>query len=201
LVEGEFVVFEPSWVETDRLYPDKDYQAGANSTRNLLGPVGSNPDILNHSVIQNYFSDMYLVRNPVDDPRHEKILFNGKEGGIFTKSEANAIEPFMDFKEVARNYKVIDNANINILVPHPGGNFESLFDAVKVNGVTDEWEMRAKQTTVCRTIPNGLSPLRAVIQPLQYKDYNGNFQTSKEWFVYLAPYDPDLGVKESGAKP
>lgn len=200
---GEFVVFDPGW-ETDpeKIYPDKDYQVGADIARTLLGLVGSKPDILEESLVRKYFSELYLYRKPIDDPRHGRLMFGraGKNGGIFSKREG-VLVPFMDFVEVAHNYRVIDNIEINILVPHPGTNFNALFDEVKTYGVTEAWSMKAKNISVSRKLPQNGSPLSRVIRALKFKDDNGVMQVSKEWFAYderVDAYDPALGVKQVG---
>jgi hypothetical protein len=152
---------------------------------------------------------MYAARSPAKDQRHRLVMFGRKRkshGGVL--SEGDDLQPitWMDFREVAHNYRVIDKDEVNILVPHPGQEtaFSALLASSKEKGVTEEWEERARALSVAKGehgIQRG-SELYEVVEPLKsWNEEDRALEDCGDWFVYVGKYDPELGVKEKAFVP
>lgn len=211
---GEFLIFEPDW--DDEAWPDEAYKAGANIARSFIEEMSKKGkiDVLDQDMGEEYFREMYHHHPPQSFTPHGRktslhnLVMYGKEGkgGIFKKNDAGKEVPFMNFVEVARNYKVIPDGEINILVPHPvtpgteQESFDALMEEARGDGVTNAWAERARGLVVTHRRPQRGSPLDNVINPLKVKN-DGTMVDSNSWYYYdesVEPYQPDMGVYQKG---
>jgi len=210
---GEFLIFDPDW--DDESWPDEAYKAGANIARSFVEEMSRKGkiDVLDQEMGEKYFREMYHQHPPQafmlhgrKTSLHDAVMYGRQgNGGIFFKNDAGKEVPFMNFVEVAMNYKVIPEGEINILVPHPMAGSKHLFDElmseVRRDGVTNEWAEKARGLVVTHRRPARGSPLDGVINPLKVKTEDGTMVDSNSWYYYdesVEPYMADRGVYQKG---
>lgn len=176
---GEVRVFKP---EDERgLYPPGAYEQAASVAQTLLrerGPEGM--DINDPALFAEYFRELYDI-----------------------KGVANAQTKLTDamerqhFAEVASLYRVIDNAAVNVLVPHCPDEFQALADEVRETGLTRKWIRRARPHTVGVFLKRGDDPKRDRMEaaPVRGGKRRGN-EYADDWFIYLREedYKTDVGL-------
>ncbi len=123
---GMFFVFIP---DEEKLYPDDFYQQASNAVLTLSA---------RHEI------DLYSLS---DIHEYYEILYGN--GCIHDKSALQRAIESMDFEGVSREYKLIDDNQIQILVPCPGCEDQVRELAEKArNGITSGWIRRAAPFTV-----------------------------------------------------
>lgn len=130
---GEVVVFEPDeeggW---RKRFPTHSYYQAAQVTQTLLNLHG-NLDINDPETYRGYYHRLYDLNNPA--------------------SQNNALNEAihaLDFPEIAKAYRIIDNNAIQVLVPWPGrkAEFDSLRREADHAGISAGWMRRAQGLAV-----------------------------------------------------
>ncbi len=124
---GSFTVFLP---EDSRLYPDPFYQQAANAVLTLNARHEIDLNELSH--IREYYELLY------------------GSGNIHEKKELREAVEHMDFQGVAKAYRLIEDDQLQILVPAPGmeEEFQRLAQQARSSGVTASWMRAAAPLTV-----------------------------------------------------
>jgi len=122
---GLVIVFIP---DEKRLYPDDLYQLGANAVLTLLSrhPI----DIYNLSHIDEYYRLLY------------------EDGAVRDKSELRRAIERLDFAEVSKQYKLIENKCVQVIVPYDDALFNGIINEAVAEGLTPALMKRAAPITV-----------------------------------------------------
>lgn len=127
---GLFTVFVPAREENGgRLYPDDFYEQGANAVRSLLARHPIDLDDLAH--IREYYDILY------------------GQGHLTDKPALTAAIQKLDFAEVHRQYRLIEQGGAPVVVPYAGE--EELYAqlcAEAERGITGGWLRRAAPLTI-----------------------------------------------------
>jgi CRISPR-associated helicase Cas3/CRISPR-associated endonuclease Cas3-HD len=173
---GRMVVFRPQ----DNRYPDRSYEQAADAAGVLLKShpeARQNPE--SPSVIRAYYELLYSLRNITLSAGLDIAIKN------------------LDFAEVARQYRLIRQDAINVLVPYPGASatYEELRDAAERRGIQGHWMRRARGLTVSMFRPKPDDTAWDSLVPLQDRQ-RGQMKTSEDWFTVakVEHYHPDLGL-------
>lgn len=128
---GQLTVFVPQQEEGEgRLYPDDFYRQGANAVRALLARHPIDLDDLAH--IREYFDILY------------------GQGGIKDKPALTSAIQNLDFAEVRRQYRLIEEGGVPVVVPYAGeaALYAQLCAEADEKGVTGSWLRRAAPLTI-----------------------------------------------------
>jgi len=175
LPEGKVVLFVPE----EEKYPRGAYEQAAAVTRGYLKQQAGAVDLYDPVFYDRYYRTLYDMTRP-ESQRPEL---------------QNAIT-VRDFVEVARLYRLIPDASINILVPYDMSVYEQLAEEARQRGLTSAWIRRARPYIVSVYRPR---PSDAVVSFLEPIPIHG--QPSDEWFIYTEPshYDRLLGLQPQQA--
>jgi CRISPR-associated helicase Cas3/CRISPR-associated endonuclease Cas3-HD len=175
---GEVVVFEPNDEKELRWhYPTYAYYQAAEVTRTMLKEhenLNINMNINDPALFRDYYRRLYDLNNPA------------------SQNEAlNEAITALDFPEVAKHYRLIDQNTIQILVPW--GERREEFDALRNEagreGISAGWMRRAQGLAVSIYLTKDGSPAWAIPAKLR----RGG--TSDEWFFLEGDYyDDTLGL-------
>lgn len=176
---GEVIVFEPeeegNW---RRRYPTHAYYQAAEVTRTLLAQHGG-IDINEPEIFRAYYRKLYDLNNPASQ-----------------NSELNEAITALDFVEIARLYRLIDQSAIQVLVPWANrfSDFESLRTEAEKDGISASWMRRAQGFAVSVYRPREGLPAWAIPAKLRrYSAASGG--VSDEWFILEGDfYDDTLGL-------
>jgi len=164
---GEVRVFEPS-VEGDyrKRYPTRAYFQAAEVTRSMLIEAGgSGLDLNNPDVFRSYFHRLYDLSKPECQSR-----------------ELSDAITAVDFVRVAKEYRLIDQTAVQILVPY--GPFIDRFDELRrrqdEEGINADWIRSAQALAVNVFRPKPDHPCWGVLVPAKLRYGNGS---SDEWFI------------------
>ncbi|RIH86860.1 CRISPR-associated endonuclease Cas3'' [Calidithermus roseus] len=129
--EGRLVVFVPE----DEGYPDKAYQQAARLTRALQaeGELTLEP-----AVFRRYYQSLYTLQN-VSDPEIETLIQT------------------QNYAELARRYRLIETAAVNVVVPY-NDEALALMQEARDRGIAADWIHRARPYTVPFFLPKGGPP-------------------------------------------
>jgi len=172
--KGNVIVFEPNEeANWRRRYPTHSYYQAAEVTRTLLIQHGE-LDINDPALFREYYRRLY----DLSDPASQNQVLN------------EAITA-LDFAEVARCYRLIDQSAIQVLVPW--GDCWEEFDALRTEadrqGISAKWMRRAQGLAVSVYRTNDGPPAWAVPAKLR----RGG--VSDEWFILEGDfYDDTLGL-------
>jgi hypothetical protein len=176
---GEVVVFEPeeegNW---RRRYPTHAYYQAAEVTRTLLALHGK-LDINDPKVFSDYYRRLYDLNDP-----------SSQNTELATALQA------LDFPEVARRYRLIEQDAIQVLVPWAEriNDFETLSAEAERDGISAHWIRRAQGLAVGIYRPNTGHPASSVL--ISAKLRRGG--TSDEWYILedreAKYYDKTLGL-------
>ncbi|MEJ5298902.1 MAG: CRISPR-associated endonuclease Cas3'' [Armatimonadota bacterium] len=171
---GIVEVFRPE----DNAYPPGGYQQAAAVTETLLNRLGSDGlDLNNPELFRRYFRELYDLSRP--------------ESHCPDLQEAIKRQ---DFETVAREFRLIADDAINVLVPYDLEEFDRLCTEVEKTGLTATWLRRARPHSVSIFRPRPRDPILRYLKPVPVVK-GGD---SSEWFIYLEPdhYDreTDLGL-------
>lgn len=161
LAESGFVhVFIPE----DERYPGGAYRQATRVTQMLLkrlGPERLNID--NPDVFEDYYRELYDLA----------------QTGSQNQELREAIEA-MDFEDVARHYRVIDNNAVNVLVPYDIAIYDTLREEVMESGLSRGWIARARPYTVGLFRPAQNDPVEDQLEPISA----GRNRDADDWFIY-----------------
>lgn len=171
---GRVVVFEPNAEEElRRCYPTHAYYQAAEVTRTMLTLHGD-LNINDPALFRDYYRRLYDLNNPASQ---NKAL--------------NEAITALDFPEVARHYRLIDQNTIQVLVPwaERWEEFDTLRNEAERVGISAKWMRRAQGLAVSIYQTTDGPPAWAI--PVKLK--RGG--TSDEWFCLEGDYyDDTLGL-------
>jgi CRISPR-associated helicase Cas3/CRISPR-associated endonuclease Cas3-HD len=172
--KGKVIVFEPNEeANWRRRYPTHSYYQAAEVTRTLLIQHGE-LDINDPALFREYYRRLY----DLNDPASQNQVLN------------DAITA-LDFAEVARCYRLIDQSAIQVLVPW--GDCWEEFDALRTEadrqGISAKWMRRAQRLAVSVYRTSDGTPAWAIPAKLR----RGG--ASDEWFILEGDfYDDTRGL-------
>lgn len=160
-------VFEPA-VEGDykKRYPTRPYFQAAEVTRSMLMVAGkAGLDLNDPAVFRDYYHRLYDLSKPEAQSRE------------LTEAVTAA-----DFARVAKEYRLIDQSAIQVLVPYGSGidRFEELRRQQEAEGINARWIRRAQGLTVSVFRPRHDHPAWGVLIPAKLRYGQG---VSDEWFI------------------
>lgn len=161
--EGRLVVFVPE----DEGYPDKAYQQAARLTRALQaeGELTLEP-----TTFRRYYQSLYALQN-VSDPEIENLIQT------------------QNYAELARRYRLIETAAVNVVVPYSDEAL-ALMQEARNRGIAADWIHRARPYTVPFFLPKGGPP--ALLETVFLRYGRGE---APDWYLCPDPalYDALLG--------
>lgn len=171
---GEVVVFEPE-EEGDwrRRFPTHSYYQGAQVTHTLLNMHG-NLDINNPETFRAYYQRLYDLNDPASQ-----------------NADLDRAILDLDFPEIAKAYRIIENNAIQVLVPWSDRweDFQSLSAEAENKGITANWMRRAQGLSVSVYRTSNGPPAWAIPAQLRRGGY------SEEWYILEGDYyDGILGL-------
>ena len=171
---GEVVVFEPNDEKELRwCYPTHAYYQAAEVTRTMLTLHGD-LNISDPALFRDYYRRLYDLNNPASQ---NKLL--------------NDAITALDFPEVAKHYRLIDQNTIQVLVPWADrwGEFDTLRSEAEREGISAKWMRRAQSLAVSIYLTKDGAPAWAIPAKLR----RGG--TSDEWFFLEGDYyDDTIGL-------
>lgn len=171
---GEVVVFEPNEEKELRwCYPTHAYYQAAEVTRTMLALHGD-LNINDPALYRDYYRRLYDLNNPAS----QNTLLN------------EAITA-LDFPEVAKHYRIIEQNTIQVLVPwsERREEFDALRSEAERVGISAKWMRRAQGLAVSIYQTTDGPPAWAIPAKLR----RGG--TSDEWFILEGDYyDDTLGL-------
>jgi CRISPR-associated helicase Cas3/CRISPR-associated endonuclease Cas3-HD len=172
LESGTVHVFSPEYDGNSRIYPDSAYEQAADVSIQLLNKHGT-LDINDPAVFQEYYQQLYSFAQ----------LENQKPALI------EAIQR-KDFVEVAKNYHVIEQNTINVLVPFEKDIYHRLKNEALNKGVSRNWIMAARPYAIGLFRPKPGDPIESYLKPV------ASGLETEEWYVYLEEehYHDELGL-------
>lgn len=168
---GRVTVFQPE----EEAYPDGAYRRAADVTRLVLRSAGGSANVDDVALHRAYYSSLYSVSEPA----------------ALNVALSQAIEG-QDFQEVARSYRLIERAGIEVLVPWREADFIALAEEAREGCLSAEWVRRARPHAVNLFRPRQKDAHRYAMEPVRL----GHDRWADDWFIYLNAdhYDPDLGL-------
>lgn len=161
---GKVVVFEPN-AEEDlrRCYPTHPYYQAAEVTRTMLtlhGDLNINDPVL----YRDYYRRLYDLNNPAN-----------------LNQALNDAITALDFPEVAKYYRLIDQDTIQVLVPWTDrwDEFDALRNEAEREGISAKWMRRAQGLAVSVYRPANGHSAWGVLIPAKLR--RGG--VSDEWFI------------------
>ncbi|BBJ22383.1 CRISPR-associated helicase Cas3' [Candidatus Nitrotoga sp. AM1P] len=171
---GKVVVFEPNAEENlRRCYPTHAYYQAAEVTRTMLTLHGD-LNINDPALFRDYYRRLYDLNNPAN---LNQVL--------------NDAITALDFPEVAKHYRLIDQNSIQVLVPWADrwDEFDTLRSEAEREGISAKWMRRAQGLAV--SIYQTIDEPPAWVIPAKLR--RGG--TSDEWFILEGDYyDDTLGL-------
>lgn len=175
---GEVVIFDPAedgdW---RRSYPTRAYFQAAQVTRSLLAQT-SDLDISSPATFRRYYRALYDVNDPASQ-----------------MPELTEALQAMDFAEVARLYRLIDQGTIQVLVPWAArrDEFERLRSEAEEKGISARWMRRAQGLAVSVYRTAAGVPAWAIPAKLRWNKQGAG--VSDEWFILEGDYyDETIGL-------
>ncbi|MEW6521265.1 MAG: CRISPR-associated endonuclease Cas3'' [Thermodesulfobacteriota bacterium] len=182
---GKIKVFDPETSGNYRQrYPNHGYFQAAEVTRTMLiESDGAGLDLNDPAVFREYYHRLYDISNPAAQ----------------NKELAEALEA-VDFASVAREYRLIDQAAIQVLVPYAPcrGRFEELRQQQNMEGISARWIREAQGLAVSIFRPRPDHPAWEVLIPAKLRYGKGE---SDEWYILedrsgeLELYDDVFGLR------
>jgi CRISPR-associated endonuclease/helicase Cas3 len=169
---GDFHVFIPEEEE----YPDPTYAQAASVARVLLKMnIPQELGLESPELFRRYFSQLYDLTKPEN-----------------LKTDLKEALTIRDFPEVAKNYKIIAQDSINVLVPYSIEKYEELKDELHDGRLTRKWINKARPYCIGLFRPRHDAPVLMYLEAARVNKHS----VSQEWFIYTYPkhYDPALGL-------
>lgn len=191
--EGRLLVFLPDKEsEREYLYPPGGYKEATETTQTLLEikkieaeekglGLHETFDIYNPDLFNDYYKLLYDLTGLAEfDPDRNEL--------------ANAIH-LRSFVTVAKEYRLIAQNNINVLVPYQDelAKFNGLRDKLtKEKRLTRDWIQQATPLTISIYRPNNDNLVWRFLDPIPLAKGG----KADDWFIYLneEDYDPLLGL-------
>jgi CRISPR-associated helicase Cas3 len=173
-------VFRPE-PDAGRTYPDRSYEQAASVAWIVLqerSPEAA--DIHDPELFEHYYRRLYDTKG----------LGQGEEDKLTKMVKA------LDFEQVARLYRVIEQDAINVLVPYCRETFERLADRARSSGLNRKWILDARPHTV-----GVFRPRRddRILDWLEAVTVGPRRLPSEEWFIYTGgDYHERTGLTPKG---
>jgi len=190
---GKVVIFQ--FVSDGRSLFPPGYKEGVQATEIFLNNLKTKyadldgVDIFNNpELLRSYYKQFYDLTGHGAGTRddEENLLRTIQEG---------------DFEKVAQLYKLIDQDQINILVPYNQDKFEQLLRQMQPEERRNletirRWIGQARPYTVSLFRPGQKSPVWSYIAPIQFSKHDERRGDEAHWFYLLptAQYDNLLGI-------
>lgn len=180
---GAVRVFEPEIAgDFRKRYPTHAYFQATEVTRSMLVAAGgAGLDLNAPAVFRDYYHRLYDVSKPeAQNPELAKAVKGA------------------DFVSVAKEYRLIDHAAIQVLVPYASylEQFEELRRQQDEEGISAKWIRRAQGLAVSVFRPNREHPAWEVLIPAKLRYGKGE---SDEWFILedrtFELYDDVFGLR------
>ena len=177
--QGEMTVFVP---EESPYPPMPGYLQATKVTESLLNSIGRESfDPYDGGLIRRYYQSLYQISDPAGQ-------------------KADLIEAIMgfDFPEVARQYRLISQDTINIVVPWTPAKplYDELRELAENEGLNRRWIQHARPLSVGLYRPNSDDSIWDALMPVPY--FRGGKKTpgKEDWFIYLREedYHDELGL-------
>ena len=179
LESGEVHVFIP---ETEgRPYPDGAYAQAAGVTNLLFVKHGVDGiDINDPDLYQRYYVTLYDFARPEE---HAEALVEGIQR--------------QDFLDVAKEYRIIAQDTINVLVPYDRDAFARLRDKALNEGLSRKWIALARPHTVSLFRPKATDLLGLPLESIRLEFSDTEY--SDEWYICKGgdAYDEETGLNPS----
>jgi len=177
---GAVIVFEPNEDDDRRRgYPTFAYYQATEATRTMLA-LNGDLDINDPAVFRAYYHRLYDLNDPASQ----------------NTDLSEAIQA-LDFVEMARHYRLIDQDAIQVLVPWADrwDDFQALRGEADQTGISAGWMRRAQGLAVSVYRPRGGLPAWAIPAKLKRRG-KADGGVSDEWFILEGNYyDDTLGLK------
>jgi CRISPR-associated helicase Cas3/CRISPR-associated endonuclease Cas3-HD len=178
---GQTFIFTPDcegW-----LYPDGTYKQAANVTESLKNELGEHFDLYNPRVIEQYYRRLYTVAAP---EQLAKDLYQSIKD--------------LSFPQVARQFRLIKNDMINIVVPFDEPIFKELQTLAEEKGLTAKWIKQARGLSISLYRPKSDDVVWDSLLPVQ-QFKQGRYSKQEDWFLVNnnKDYDKTLGYKKPGS--
>jgi CRISPR-associated endonuclease/helicase Cas3 len=173
LPTGNLHVFRPAGLR----YPSSDYKQATALTGEMLCAAGGHLDLDDPDVFRNYYRRLYALSSI---EQHKPDLLEAIRA--------------LDFVEVRRLYRVIENADsINVLTAYDPEHYEVLAQRVRAESLSRRWVSDARPLTVGLFRPRGGGRLFDYLEPARLRDGS----PAPDWFIHLRPehYHPQLGLE------
>ena len=147
-------------------YPTRPYFQAAEVTRSMLTIAGkAGLDLNEPAVFRDYYHRLYDLTKPETQNRELTVALTA-----------------VDFVRVAKEYRLIDQSAIQLLVPYDAGmdRFNELRRQQEEEGINAQWIRRAQGLTVSVFRPRHDHPAWGVLIPAKLRYGQG---VSDEWFV------------------
>lgn len=184
---GQVHVFQPLIEGNENEFPDDYYNQAAQITKMLFRRHGAdkmlhdNPDFLT-----DYYRELYDISKPEAMRKTQRLLEYVTAGS---------------FPDIAREYRLIKQDAINVLVPYQPfiNKFDELNDEGNKIGLTSEWIRRARSLTVSIYRPKPDDTIWDSLIPVKVAGRKEREQN--DWFIYIRKedYHPVLGLIPSGS--
>jgi len=184
---GKVYVFQPLIENNEKEFPDDGYAQAAQITKMLFRRHGADKMYLdNPDFITAYYHELYDISRPEAMNRTKRLLEYVTAGS---------------FPDIAKEYRLIKQDAINVLVPYQPliEEFDELCDEGNKIGLTSEWIRRARPLTVSLYRPKPDDTIwdsLITVKVAGRKDKEQN-----DWFIYIKKedYHPKLGLTPSGS--
>lgn len=175
LNKGKTIVFTPDC--DGRLYPDKTYEQASSVTASLKHDYGEAFDPYDSKIIEQYYRRLYTVAAP------EQL---GKR--------LNEAVQDLNFVDVAKHYRLINNDTINLVVPYDRELYEQLREQAATEGLTSKWVKQARCLSISLYRPKPDDVIWDSLVPVQVFR-NGRQGRKEDWFIVnnIEDYDANLG--------
>ncbi len=168
-------------------WPNRAYRQATDITWSLLRELGDEQmDIDNPELFRRYYSTLYNIARP--ETHHQPLL--------------DAIQ-IQHFPEVAKEYRLIEQNTVNVLVPYDMERFTSLAEQVRQRGLTARWMRDAQPFTVSVFRPKPSDPIMGQMEQIKTNP-SPKAPLSEHWYLYCHPpgYDRELlGLCAEDSKP
>jgi CRISPR-associated helicase Cas3/CRISPR-associated endonuclease Cas3-HD len=173
LSKGNLRVFHPA----DARYPSSDYKQAAALTAEMLAHARGNLSLDDPDVFRKYYQRLYSLAS-IDAQ----------------KPDLREAVQALDFVEVRRLYRVIENADsINVLTAYDPARYEELAAQVRRDGLTWRWVAQARALTVSLFRPRAAHRIYDFLEPVRLR----NRSPAPDWLIHLRPehYHSKLGLE------
>jgi CRISPR-associated endonuclease/helicase Cas3 len=184
---GQTHVFQPLIENNENEFPDPSYGQAAQVTKMLFRRHGEDKMCLdNPDFITAYYHELYDISKPEAMDRTQRLLEYVMAGS---------------FPDIAKEYRLIKQDAINVLVPYQPliEEFDKLCDEGNTIGLTSEWIRRARPLAVSVYRPKHDDTIWDSL--ITVKIAGRNDKEQNDWFIYIRKedYHPVLGLIPSGS--